>query len=159
MSKTNKSNLSGIIFLVAILAITLFLVIFVFINVGKPFVVKDFSDMKQATVENYKTIDKKHDEYYVLVYNFNSEKDAEIEEVVLAYANYARTTSEAKPIYAVNYQENKAITNSNNLNITDANLSSKLPTLVLIKKGTVSSSDTASTVSKINQTLVNAMNK
>ena len=59
----------------------------------------------------------------------------------------------------VNYKENRAITNSNNLNITDANLSSKLPTLVLIKKGTVSSSDTASTVSKINQTLASAMNK
>ena len=57
MSKTNKSNLSGIIFLVTVLAITLFLVVFVFINVGKPFVIKDFSDMKQATVEDYKTID------------------------------------------------------------------------------------------------------
>lgn len=159
MSKINKSNLSGVIFLTTVLAITVFLIVFVFITVGKPFVIKEFDDIKQATVENYKTIDKKHDEYFVLVYNNDETKDAEIEEIVLAYANYARTTSDAKPIYVIDYKTNLSIISKDHLNIKESDLNTKLPALMLVKKGSVSSTDTQSTVSKINQTLTKAMNK
>lgn len=158
MTNTKKSNLSGIIFLVAIAVITVILVVFVFISVGKPFVIKEFSDIKEVTIDNYKTV-KKDSEYYVLVYNNDENKDKLIEEVVMAYANYARTTSDAKQIYVLNYQTNKEITNSENLNINSSSLDSKLPTLVLIKNGSVSSSDTKNTISTINQALTSAMNE
>ncbi len=159
MTKSNKSNLTNIIFLVTILAITIFLVVFVFITIGKPFVIKDFDDIKTVSVDNYKTCDKKHSEYYVLVYNFDENKDEQIKEIVLAYANFARTTADAKPIYILDYKKNHAIVNANNLNITSANLSSKLPALVLVKDGAVSSSDTKNSISTINQALTTAMNE
>ena len=72
-SKTQKqSNFSNIIFVTALAVITIFLAVFMFIMIGKPFVVKEYSDIKQLTVENYKTYDKKHTEYYVYLYNTKS---------------------------------------------------------------------------------------
>ena len=63
-SKAQKqSNFSNIIFIIAVAVITIFLAVFIFIMIGKPFVVKDYSDIKQLTVENYKTYDKIHTEY------------------------------------------------------------------------------------------------
>ena len=164
MSKTNNkvnkvSNFSGIIFLIALIAITLFLCVFVFISIGKPFVIKDVKKMQHVTVENYKTYDKKHTEYYVIVYNRNSEKDNEIKDIVIEYANYARTNSDALPIYAIDYVKNNGIADSSNLNISSSNLDTKLPALIRIKNGSVSSSDTKNTISTIKQELVSAMGK
>lgn len=159
-SKTQKqSNFSNIIFVTALAVITIFLAVFMFIMIGKPFVVKEYSDLKQLTVENYKTYDKKHTEYYVIVYNRNSEKDSEIKDIVIEYANYARTNSDALPIYAIDYVKNNGIADSSNLNISSSNLDTKLPALIRIKNGSVSSSDTKNTVSTIKQELVSAMGK
>ncbi|MDY4052891.1 MAG: hypothetical protein SOY80_06065 [Bacilli bacterium] len=159
-SKTQKqSNFSNIIFVTALAVITIFLAVFMFIMIGKPFVVKEYSDIKQLTVENYKTYDKKHTEYYVIVYNRNSEKDSEIKDIVIEYANYARTNSDALPIYAIDYVKNNGIADSSNLNISSSNLDTKLPALIRIKNGSVSSSDTKNTVSTIKQELVSAMGK
>ncbi|MDD7314317.1 MAG: hypothetical protein PUH11_01155 [Bacilli bacterium] len=159
-SKTQKqSNFSNIIFVTALAVITIFLAVFMFIMIGKPFVVKEYSDIKQLTVENYKTYDKKHTEYYVIVYNRNSEKDSEIKDIVIEYANYARTNSDALPIYAIDYVKNNGIADSSNLNISSSNLDTKLPALIRIKNGSVSSSDTKNTISTIKQELVSAMGK
>lgn len=159
-SKTQKqSNFSNIIFITALAVITIFLAVFMFIMIGKPFVVKEYSDIKQLTVENYKTYDKKHTEYYVIVYNRNSEKDSEIKDIVIEYANYARTNSDALPIYAIDYVKNNGIADSSNLNISSSNLDTKLPALIRIKNGSVSSSDTKNTISTIKQELVSAMGK
>lgn len=159
-SKTQKqSNFSNIIFVTALAVITIFLAVFMFIMIGKPFVVKEYSDIKQLTVENYKTYDKKHTEYYVIVYNRNSEKYSEIKDIVIEYANYARTNSDALPIYAIDYVKNNGIADSSNLNISSSNLDTKLPALIRIKNGSVSSSDTKNTVSTIKQELVSAMGK
>ncbi|MCI6508622.1 MAG: hypothetical protein MR465_03500 [Bacilli bacterium] len=159
-SKTQKqSNFSNIIFVTALAVITIFLAVFMFIMIGKPFVVKEYSDLKQLTVENYKTYDKKHTEYYVIVYNRNSEKDSEIKDIVIEYANYARTNSDALPIYAIDYVKNNGIADSSNLNISSSNLDTKLPALIRIKNGSVSSSDTKNTISTIKQELVSAMGK
>ena len=159
-SKAQKqSNFSNIIFVIALAVITIFLAVFMFIMIGKPFVVKEYSDIKQLTVENYKTYDKKHTEYYVIVYNRNSEKDNEIKDIVIEYANYARTNSDALPIYAIDYVNNNVIADSSNLNISSSNLDTKLPALIRIKNGSVSSSDTKNTVSTIKQELVSAMGK
>ena len=76
-SKAQKqSNFSNIIFVIALAVITIFLAVFMFIMIGKPFVVKEYSDIKQLTVENYKTYDKKHTEYYVIVYNDDETMEA-----------------------------------------------------------------------------------
>ena len=159
-SKTQKqSNFSNIIFITALAVITIFLAVFMFIMIGKPFVVKEYSDIKQLTVENYKTYDKKHTEYYVIVYNRNSEKDSEIKDIIIEYANYARTNSDALPIYAIDYVKNNGIADSSNLNISSSNLDTKLPALIRIKNGSVSSSDTKNTISTIKQELVSAMGK
>ena len=165
MSKTNNkvnrvSNFSGIVFLLAIIALTLFLCIFIFINVGKPFVIKNISKMKHVTVENYKTYDKKHTEYYVYLYNVKSSKDAELKDVILEYANYARTTSDALPIYVMDYNDakNEAITDSSNLNFSsDTSKERQIPTLIKISNG--SKSDTKTTVSTIKTELFQAMGK
>ena len=146
-SKAQKqSNFSNIIFVIALAVITIFLAVFMFIMIGKPFVVKEYSDIKQLTVENYKTYDKKHTEYYVIVYNRNSEKDNEIKDIVIEYANYARTNSDSLPIYAIDYVKNNGIADSSNLNISSSNLDTKLPALIRIKNGSVSSSDTKNTI-------------
>ena len=159
-SKAQKqSNFSNIIFVIALAVITIFLAVFMFIMIGKPFVVKEYSDIKQLTVENYKTYDKKHTEYYVIVYNRNSEKDNEIKDIVIEYANYARTNSDALPIYAIDYVKNNGIADSSNLNISSSNLDTKLPALIRIKNSSVSSSDTKNTISTIKQELVSAMGK
>ena len=143
-----KAKISGIIFLIAIIAITIFLVVFTFITVGKPFVIHDFEEMEQATVEDYKE----------LVYNEDSYKHDLIKEVVIEYANYARTTESAIKIYAMNYQENLDICNSNHLNIS-SKIDTNITTLIKISNNSIVSADTKITVSTINETLVKAMNK
>lgn len=152
-----KQKVSGIIFLIAIIAITLFLVIYTFVTVGKPFVINDFSDMNQATVEDYKELED--DEYYIIIYNEDSYKHELIKEVVIEYANYARVTAGAKKIYAMNYKENLDISNENHLAIAEKNLESNIPTLIKISNNAVVSADTKTTVSTINDVLVKLMKK
>lgn len=152
-----KAKVSGIIFLGAIIAITLFLAIFTFVTIGKPFVISNFEDMKQVTVQNYK--EQSEDDYYIIIYNEDSYKHELIEEAVIEYANYARTTSSAPKIYAMNYKTNLDISNANHLNIAEKNLDSNIPTLIKISKNAVVSSDTKTTVSTINDTIVKLMNK
>lgn len=133
MTKVNKnSNFKGIIFLVAIIAITLFLAIFTFVSIGKPFVIKDVAKIKHVTVENYKTFDTKHEDYYVYVYSSKNTKCDELEETIIEYANYARTNSDAYPIYVMDYDKNPDIINSDNLNYTSTD---KLPALITICNG------------------------
>lgn len=154
-----QSNFTNIIFIIAICAITIFLAVFIFITVGKPFVIKDFKDIKTVNVENYKSVDKKNKEYYVIVYNRNDDRDNEIKEFVIEYANYARTNSDALPIYVLDYVTNNRITDSDNLNISSTSLDTKLPALIHITNGSYSSSDTKTTISSIKQELASAMGK
>lgn len=149
-----KSNFKGIIFLASIIVITLFLLIFTFISIGKPFVIKDISDIKHVTVENYKTFDKKHEDYYVYVYNSNNVKCDDLESTILEYANYVRTNSEAVPIYVLDYNKNPDIINSSNLNYSSTD---KLPTLITICNG--SKESTKNTVSTIKTELFDQMGK
>lgn len=160
MSKNVKkgTNFTNIVFIFGICLITIMLAVFIFIKVGKPFVIKDYSDIQTVNVENYKTYDKKHSEYYVLVYNHN-DKDEEIKNIVIQYANYARTNSDALPIYVLDFKTNNSIVNSSNLNISSSNLERDLPALMIVNNGSVSSSNTKKTISTIKQELVTAMGK
>ena len=165
MSKTNNkvnkvSNFSGIIFLIALIAITLLLCVYVFIRICKTFVIKYVKKMHHVTVENYKTYCKKHTEYYVYLYNTKSSKDAELKDVILEYANYARTNSDALPIYVMDYndKQNEKITDSSNLNFSsDTSKERQIPTLIKISNG--SKNDTKTTVSTIKTELFQAMGK
>lgn len=152
-----KAKISGIIFLIAIIAITLFLAIFTFISIGKPFVIKNLDDMNHATVSDYKELEE--EDYYIFIYNENSYKHDLVLEYVIEYANYARTSNNATKIYVMNYLENLDISNSNHLNISEKNLETNIPTLIKISKNAVVSADTKTTVSAINDALVKAMNK
>lgn len=152
-----KAIISSVIFIVAIVAITAFLIIFSIIKIGKGSVIKDFSDMKQATVENYKELKKT--DYYIIIYDEDSYKHELIKEIVIEYANYVRTTGNATPIYAMDYNENLDISNSNHLNFSQTELANKIPTLIKVSNGAVVSADTKTTVSTINQVLTTEMNK
>lgn len=158
MTKTNKkSNFTGIVFLGAIIVITLFLAIFIFITIGKPFVIDNIKEIEHVTVENYKTYDTKHEDYYVYVYNKNSDKYNELELTILEYANFARLNSDALPIYAMDYSLNPDIINSSNLNYTASSVNDNLPTLIRICHGEKEA--TQKTLSTIKTELFEQMGK
>ena len=152
-----KALISSIIFIVALVAITVFLIIFTVNKVGKNNVISEFSDMKQATVENYKELKKT--DYYVIIYDETSYKNELIKEIVIEYAEYVRTSGNGTPIYAMNYRENLDISNSNHLNFSETSLANSIPTLIKISGGAVVTAETKTTVSAICEVLTGEMGK
>lgn len=153
-----KANISGIIFLCGLIAITLFLVIFIIIMIGKPFVIKSYDNMKETSLEEYlHEGTSKHSEYFVFVYDESSAKDNYLKDLVIEYANAARTNGEYLPIFVMNYKDNRGITGKDHLNITSGSEEKDIPALILVKNKTISSS--YKTVSNISNALVDAMNK
>lgn len=111
--------------------VTVFAVITAVILAVKPFTPKEFGKITHVTLENYKTKNGNEAEYFVIVYD--SEEDNEmLEECVLQYVEYARTHEDAPELYVIDYRQNKAITNSSNFNISDANLEAQVPCMATI---------------------------
>lgn len=153
-----KSNVSGIIFLCGLIAITLFLIIFIIITIGKPFVIKSYDNMKETNLQEYlHEGTNKHTEYFVFVYDENSVKDEYLKDLVIEYANAARTNGEYLPIFVMKYSDNKGIVGKDHLNISSGSEDSNIPALILVKDKTLSSS--YKTVSTISNALVDAMGK
>lgn len=103
MAKVQKKkffNASNIIFISGIVAITIIIAVFVFIMCG-PFTIKGYENMKQVNYSNYKT--QEPHEYYVFVYSDEFEKSEWCEEIVIEYAELARTDDTRLPIYGYNY--------------------------------------------------------
>lgn len=146
MSNANEKNaavakpkrqwdIASIIVAVGALVVTLLLIGLLIYNVAKPFKYTKYEDLNPVVYEDYKTQDE--EEYYVFVLDNGSKKAPWLENVVVEYANYARTHSNAKSIYLYDYRASGNSAIINDLNIS-TNASSKLPGLFLVKKGSVS---------------------
>lgn len=150
--KNIQKNVNSVIFLSVIITITVFLLVFTIVLIGKPFTVNSYKNMHEVNIDNYKT--QEEAEYYVYVYYQESEKDEILFPIIKEYANFVRFKKNKKKIYVLNYgeEENKQIINSQNLNITDTK--KHIPALVLIKNGSVSTkyrtvTDISNTLTKI----------
>lgn len=151
-----KSKVTSIIFLVSIIAITVLLFCFTFYMVScSPFSVKEFDKIDSVNIDNYTSIED--GEYYVFVYNTESEKHEQLVDFVIQYAEHERTDFSAKNIYILNYKENLDITGKGHMDVGTAETTIKksIPALLLIKDGKIS--ETKTTVSTIKTTLYNEM--
>lgn len=159
--KLNYQKTVNIIFLAITCLITIGAIMFVWVNLGQPFKIGSLKEMKEVTYENYNSQkgiknDKDETVYYLYIYSENYNRNNWYENIVIEYANYARTHSSATPIYALNYD-----LEGNNKILSDLGSSTKLgtdiPGLVLIKNGGVSTK--FFTWTKLNNELSTAMGK
>lgn len=153
-----KSIVTSIIFIVFIAVITLFIIAFtVYASDCSPFNIDSFEEIKEVSIDDYKEQDEA--EYFVFVYNTESDKHAELVEMVLEFANENRFFWSKKQIYILNYNMNKDIISKDHMNITNTETSIKnnIPALLLIKDGKIS--ETKTTVSTIKTALYNNMDK
>ena len=151
-----KSKVTSIIFLVSIIAITVFLFCLTFYMASYSiFSVKGFDDIESVDINDYTSIED--GEYYVFVYNTESEKHKQLVDFVIQYAEHERTNFSAKNIYILNYKENLDITGKGHMDVGTAETTIKksIPALLLIKDGKIS--ETKTTVSTIKTTLYNEM--
>lgn len=150
-----KTKITSVIFIVAILTITVALFIFTFIYAScSPLAIDEFEDITSVEIKDYK---EKGDEYYVFVYNEDSPKHQELVDMVIEYAEYARVTPGAKAIYILDYKMNKDITNHEHMDITQTETSfeKNIPALLFIHEGKID--ETKTTVSTIKQVLYDLM--
>ena len=151
-----KSRVTSIIFLVSIITVTVLLFCFTFYMVSCfPFAVKEFDEIEIVDINNYTEIED--GEYYVFVYNTESEKHEQLVDFVIQYAEYARTNFSAKNIYVLDYKQNLDITGKGHMDVGTAETTIKksIPALLLIKDGKIS--ETKTTVSTIKTVLYNEM--
>lgn len=128
--KKNQIDTTKLIFLVGYAVVTLVALVFVVVLCVKPFKITSYEDLKQVEYKDYNT--QKADEYYVFVYSEEAKTNEWYVDVVVQYANKARTLSNYLPIYGYDYDEagNSKIQSAANLDGT--------PALLLIKSGSVS---------------------
>ena len=144
--------------LIIILAtITVFAIVTAVILLTRPYEARSLEDIKTVNVDNYKTMNKNESEYFVLLYNSESDVQEYVVECVLEYVEYARNNDKAPKIYVIDYNKDKTIINSDNFNISAANLTTQLPCLATIStSGSVTNKKT--TGSDICNTLEDYMN-
>ena len=145
---------ASIIVLAGAAIVTVLLLGLLIYNVSKPFKYAHYDDLKVVNYENYKT-QNDNDEYYVFVLDGQSKKAPMLEGIVVQYANYSRTHSSARDIYLYDYRAEGNSKILTDLSITTS--SDKLPGLILIKGGKVSSKYLS--YSDASNELAKAMNK
>lgn len=145
----NKLDTTKLIFTISYIVVTLVALIFVFVLCAKPFKISEYDDLKQVEYKTYNT--QEAEEYYVFIYDESRNGNDWYSDVVIQYANKARTLSNYAPIYG--YDLEKA-----GLGRLESELSLKgVPALLHIKSGSVSKTYTK--WSDIMNTLTDAMNK
>jgi hypothetical protein len=159
VNKKTKRNLdiNKIIFIAAMAILTLIFVIMLLKITTQLFNVRSVEKMDQVTAQDYKSKGTtKVTSYYVFFYNTASDKQEMMDSVLLEYANYAKTHSDARPIYVMDYTSK---TNSSVL--TDLGYSttadSYLPGMALINSGSISTK--YKTVSEVCNELTSQMGK
>lgn len=141
---TNK-----LIFTIAYAAVTIIALIFVLVLCVKPFKITSFDDLKQVEYKTYKT--QEVDEYYVFIYDDSRTGNDWYTDIVIQYANKARTLSNYAPIYGYDLE----VTGQGRL---EGELSlKKVPALLHIKNGSISK--TYTNWADIRNTLSDAMNQ
>lgn len=157
MKQTEKKfNFITLLFWIAVGIISLLAVFFVLYNVSRPFKVTKIDNMKQTTYETFLnekgfTNSDKDVTYYVYITNNDQEKEGWYNELVIEYANYARTHSDSLPIYHMSYDARVLA------KVGTSTSKSDLPGLILIKNKEVSQKYL--TYSKLSNELTKAMNK
>ena len=147
----NKTQIDAnkLIFSIAYLAITLIALIFVVVLCVKPFKITSFDDLKQVEYKTYKT--QEVDEYYVFIYSESRNGNEWYDDIVVQYANKARTLSNYAPIYGYDLEVSGQGRLEGELNLKN------VPALLHIKDGSVSK--TYTNWSDIRNTLTDAMDK
>lgn len=145
----NKIDTNKLIFTIGYAVVTLVAVIFVVVLCAKPFRISSYDDLKQVEYKTYKT--QEAEEYYVLIYDESRANSDWYNDVVVQYANKARTLSNYAPIYGYDLEK----TGQGRL---ESELSLKsVPALLHIKSGSVSK--TYTTWADIRNTLTDAMDQ
>lgn len=148
-----KAKVTSIIFIIYIILITILAIGFVFFMSCNVVAIDNFDEIKTVDINDYR--EQGSDEYYVLVYNNGTYKDELLEEIVVDYAEYARTSYSARAIYVLDYSTNKDIISKDHMDITnsESSIEKNIPALLLIKDGKIS--ETKTTVSTIKTVLYN----
>lgn len=100
-NENRNINTTNLLFIIGYIVVTVVVLFFTLWFCAKPFVISDYSEMKQLNYNNY--LDAKQDEYYIIIYSDEYYASSLYEDIVVEYANYARTHSDAVKIYAYNY--------------------------------------------------------
>lgn len=127
--KKNQIDTTRLIFLVGYAVVTLVALVFVVVLCVKPFKMASYDDLKQVDYKDY--TEQKAEEYYVFVYSDDSNSNDWYTDVVVQYANKARTLSNYLPIYGYDFDE------AGNSKIQTAASLDGTPALLLIKSGSV----------------------
>lgn len=133
IKKNKDSKLISIIYWLAFAIITIICLSFVCVESCKPFKITEYSELKQVTYDNYKT--QSQGEYYVFIYDNEATSNDWFKEVVLDYANMARTKSDKLPIYGYDYRAENGSNIKGDLAITE--FDTQVPGLFKVKDGKV----------------------
>lgn len=126
----NKLDTNKIIFSAAYLIVTLIALIFIVVLCVKPFKITSYDDLKQVEYKTYKT--QEAEEYYVFIYSESRSGNDWYTDIVVQYANKARTLSNYAPIYGYDLE----VSGQGRL---EGELSLKnVPALLHIKNGSIS---------------------
>ena len=101
--KKNQIDTTRLIFLVGYAVVTLVALVFVVVLCVKPFKMASYDDLKQVDYKDY--TEQKAEEYYVFVYSDDSNSNDWYTDVVVQYANKARTLSNYAPIYGYDFDD------------------------------------------------------
>ena len=147
--KNNKIDTNKLIFTIAYTAVTLIALIFVIVLCVKPFKITSYDDLKQVEYKTYKT--QEAEEYYVFIYDESRDSNDWYTDIVIQYANKARTLSNYAPIYGYDLE----VAGQGKL---ESELSLKnVPALLHIKNGSISK--TYTNWADIRNTLSDLMNQ
>ncbi len=115
-------NTTNIIFIVGYAVVTLVVLFFTLWFCAEPFIISDYEEMKQLDFDTY--LEAKPEEYYIMIYSDEYHASSMYEDIIVEYANYARTHGDAIKIFAYNYDakgndkiKNALTTNSDNSDI------------------------------------------
>lgn len=145
----NKIDTNRVIFSTAYLVVTLIALIFIVVVCVKPFKISSYDDLKQVEYKTYKT--QEADEYYVFIYADSRTGNDWYKDVVVQYANKARTLSNYLPIYGYDLEKTGSSRLESELGLKN------VPALLHIKSGAISK--TYTNWADIRNTLADAMDK
>lgn len=129
----NPKKLIDKVFVWMFAAVTVFILLFGILTAGSLFRPTSYEKLKQVDYSTYKA---KEGEYYVFIYNEESERNDWYENIVLEYAAYARAHGSARPIYGYNYTKSGNSNIASDLSVTSS-VATSIPGLILIKDGKV----------------------
>ena len=147
-----------LIMVIGLAIITLITIAFVLFTIIGSKELKAFSDLTETNSQEYlRLVGNLEEEYYVYIFRGDEFKHETLEEILILYANYVSQNKNARPLYVLNFGIDYEDVLKKALGYAEGDLTNKLPTLTLIKKGKLSNSKW-NTVSTISTELQSQMN-